>query len=366
MIAATVLLITPIAASACTALVYIDSNGKAYKGRSMDFPFKLPTSLTFIPSGFRVQSVTPNGGEGLGFDTIFPILGLTLEQRSGHGNLVFLDGMNDQGLSFSANQQNHTISPKQGPNANNTLAIGDLGSWILGNFKTVQEVKAAIEKIDLWLPVSLFYGNVITPLHYAIWDKSGEGLVLEFLDGKTGVFDNPVGVLTNGPSFSWHLTNLNNYTTGNINQNIGKFGNLRVQADDAGNAMTNLPSAQTAAGRFVKAAYYVNYVRKAKTPSEAIQTVAQIMNNFDRPYDLTIDIGDGLGNGLFDKGRWSDATQWIVLNDLSQNVFYVRSIDSMNWTIIDFDQIKNGNTLKSTSVFDLTARKGEINFFLNQ
>lgn len=356
------LAIAPIASHACTALLYVDENGLGYKGRTMEYPVKIPMSLTLMPTGTLVQSITPNNTQGMVFTTKYPILGVALDLKSSHGNLVFLDGMNDQGLSFSANQQNQTKSPNIGTNANETLSIGDLGTWLLGNFKTVQEVKVAIQNASLWLPISRFYGNVITPLHFAIWDKSGEGLVLEFIDGKKAIYDNPVGVMTNGPSFSWHLTNLNNYTTNNINQNFGQFGKLRVQADDPGIALTNLPSAQTAAGRFVKAAFYVNYVRKTKTPNEAMKILSQIMNNFDRPYDLTIDIGEGHGDGPFDKGTWSDATQWTALNDLSQNIFYLRNMNSMNWTKVDFNRIKDLKKLKAVSIYEINDTDETVTF----
>jgi penicillin V acylase-like amidase (Ntn superfamily) len=43
---------------------------------------------------------------------------------------------------------------------------------------------------------------MVLPLHYAITDKAGNGLVVEFQNGKKQVYDNPVNVLTNGPIFT--------------------------------------------------------------------------------------------------------------------------------------------------------------------
>lgn len=53
-------------------------------------------------------------------------------------------------------------------------------------------------------------GNATSPFHYALHDRSGASIVTEFSDGKQTVYDNPVGVMTNGPSLPWHLINLNN------------------------------------------------------------------------------------------------------------------------------------------------------------
>ena len=64
-----------------------------------------------------------------------------------------------------------------------------------------------------------------------------------------------------------------------------------MSAPDSGNALANLPSSQIAAGRFVRAAFYAQFVRKADSPDDAVITLGHIMNNFDRPYDLSIDEG---------------------------------------------------------------------------
>src|SRR5699024_1112390 len=55
-------------------------------------------------------------------------------------------------------------------------------------------------------------GGLPMPFHYAVHDAQGQSLVIEFHHGQRTIYDNPVGVLTNAPQFSWHLTNLNNYT----------------------------------------------------------------------------------------------------------------------------------------------------------
>ena len=54
-------------------------------------------------------------------------------------------------------------------------------------------------------------GNVEMPIHYILFDKTGVGLVIEYLNGVQDVYDNSVGVVTNEPDFPWHLKNLNNY-----------------------------------------------------------------------------------------------------------------------------------------------------------
>lgn len=196
-------------------------------------------------------------------------------------------------------------------------------------------------------------GNLPYPIHYGIWDKTGAGIVLEFMNGKMHVYDNPVNVMTNGPAFPWHLENLNNYTFTNQDKNTGQLGKLKLQTQDAGIALTSLPGAETATGRFVKAAFYANYVRKGKTPDEAIITLGHIMNNFDRPFDLTVDAAGAKGDGGSLKGMSSEVTLMTTMIDLSRNLAYFRSIDTLNWAVVDINKLKNVNQIKNISIYDL-------------
>jgi len=267
--------------------------------------------------------------------------------------VAIVEGVNDQGLSFSGNELNDSTAPPIGNDASKILSVADLGSWILGSFKTVAQVKVALlnNGAEFWLPPVPMMGNMLMPLHYAIADKTGNGIVIEFQHGKTNVYDNPVSVLTNGPEFPWHLTNLNNYTQTNVDKNSGQLGKLKLATADSGIALSGLPSSETATGRFVKAAFYANYVRKAKTADEAIQTLAHIMNNFDRPYDLTVDGAGGVGDGPRSNAKSSEVTEWTVMNDLSRNFLYVKTINALNWTVIDMAQLKNLTQIKTVSTY---------------
>ena len=341
-------------ALACTSILVTDDSGRAYHGRTLEYYSMLPMEMTYLPAGIRVVSATPSGGQGLSFDTKYAILAMAANVVPTAKQATIADGSNDLGLTFSANWLKGTVSPTVAPDAKSILAANDLGMWVLGNFKTVEEVKQALTNgnVDIWVPDSILEANTPLPLHYAINDKTGGSIVVEFLDGRTNVYDNPVGVLTNGPEFSWHLKNLQNYTFTNVDKNTGQLGRLKLQTQDGGNALTALPSAETSQGRFVKAAFYANYVRKGKNPDEAVVTLAHIMNNFDRPVDLSKDEGTTSGDGV-STTTVSEATIWTVVRDLSRNLVYFRSIEAMNWSVIDMNKLKDVKEIKKASVFDI-------------
>ena len=84
---------------------------------------------------------------------------------------------------------------------------------MLTPFANVDEVRAAVESGEVVVAPTLLPGwpPMVQPFHWIVYDKSGKSIVIEPLGGKLVVSDNPLGVLTNSPTFDWHMTNLRNY-----------------------------------------------------------------------------------------------------------------------------------------------------------
>lgn len=90
------------------------------------------------------------------------------------------------------------------------VAPFDFVTWSLTQFNSVEELRKSIDSIafiDVPLPIL----GVTPPLHWILADKSGECIVLEPTADGIKVYDNPIGVMTNSPEFSWHLQNLRQY-----------------------------------------------------------------------------------------------------------------------------------------------------------
>ena len=348
-------------AAACTVLLYTDAKGRAYTGRTLEFIGAPPNQMVYYPVGTRMESVTPNGQQGKTFHTKHAIFAVTVTGVTANAKQDSLhEATNDQGLTFTTNSLGGNISPNmsQAPQTK-TLSGMDLGTWALGNFENVAQVKQALEnkEVEVWLPVVPILGTEPMPLHFALFDRTGAGIVIEWTNGQTTVYDNPVGVMTNNPPFPWHLQNMSNFAhLTNVDKNHGQFNRLKVSTFDSGSALDNVPSIQTSPGRFVKAAFYANYAEKAKTPEQAILTLSHVMNNFDRPKNITVDVPPDLPGGERDisnaKGAksLSEVTDWTVLRDLSQNHFYIRTINSLNYSKFDVNKL---SVLKETKVVSM-------------
>jgi len=329
-------------ARACTALMITDKQGNAYSGKTMEYAAALPFEMSYVPAGTKVVSVAPGSKPGVSFETKYPVLGVSADSGVGDGPNMMVESANDQGLSLSTNEMPGSQSPAgAGSDAAKALAATDLALYLLGNFQTVTQVKEALQggDVSVWLPKVPLVGNIELPMHYILWDKTGAGIVIEFLDGKMNVHDNPVGVATNAPDFPWHLKNLNNYAQlTNVDRNTGQFGQLKVSAPDSGNALAGVPSTQISAGRFVKAAFYTQFVRKADNPEDAVITLGHILNNFDRPYDLSIDKGFSAEGGTAGTTS-SEVTLFTWMNDKVRNLYFLRTIDALNFAKFEIEKL---------------------------
>ena len=351
---------------ACTVLSIRDAQGNVYQGRTNEFAGQQPDSLMYMPAGMRFESLTPAGQLGATYTTKYGILGVFLSGPFDPAtkNPSVHEAVNDQGMSFTTNALIENNPPVPTGPADKILSALDVGTWALGNFSNVQQVKQAIEQkeVEIWLPKIASMDNFTAPLHFALYDKQGGAIVIEFINGKTEVYNNPVRVMTNDPPFPWHLTNMNNYSyLSNIDKNTGQFNDLKVAATDSGTAQAGLPGIQTSVGRFVKAAYYSNFATKATNPDQAILTLSHVMNNFDRPRGISADLpgtaskAESVGAGKIS----SEDTYFTVMNDLSRGQFYLRTINSMNYTKFD---VKKLATLKQTKVIKFSAINAMSNF----
>ncbi|MEO9782241.1 MAG: linear amide C-N hydrolase [Sedimentitalea sp.] len=366
----------------CTSLIYLDASGKAYFGRTLELTSDLPYQLVYFPKGLAFSSEI-EGHPALTYDSKFAVLAVTMPGRIptadaplGFADLKVLEGMNDQGLTFSLLSYPTAGGPHAAVEATQAvLSASDLGTWALGQFSTVAEVKTALEEQPVLLEALTLLGGVESPFHYVVHDASGASFVIEFNKGQMTTYDNPVGVMTNGPEFSWHLTNMDNYTfLNNVDKSNATFGSYRATQPDSGIATAGLPGSNTSVGRFVRAAYYAQYAEKATEPDTAVMTLAHVMNNFDRPRGISIDYpSEGGGHlevaGLSQESSETYATEytcWTNLSDLDRKRFYLRTYRSLNYASFDMTALAEMRGVCVLPVSHLDGLSGDASETLKQ
>ena len=355
-------LVVPTIAHACTSLLYTDANGAHYAGRTMELPMELPYQATYFPKGASFGSKADHH-HTLSFAAKFGFMSLTVPDPISK-DLKVVEGLNDQGLSFSVLAFASTQGPKDMVDTTTAaLAAIDLGAWALSQFANVAQVKAALAKQEVLVTALLPLGEFKTPFHYTLHDATGASLVIEFANGKQTVIDNPLGVMTNGPEFAWHMTNLNNYTfLNNKDQSKLELNGVSFQQPDSGIATVALPSSNTSVGRFVRAVYYSQFAEQARNTDQAIATLAHVMNNFDRPRGITMDerfegeLANIAAPGVEGHPTYtSEYTSWTALSDLSQLTFKVRSYDNLNYINFDLKALAKETSQKTILLSKIAA-----------
>lgn len=365
----------------CTSLIYRDAEDKVYFGRTLELTSDLPYQLLYLPKGIPFQSAV-KGHPSVDYTGRYGMLAVTMPARLpkpdsplGLGDLKVLEGMNDQGLTFSLlSYPNSGGTQKTVEATRAVLSASDLGSWALSQFATVAELKTALSDQPVMLEALALLGGVESPFHYVVHDEAGDAFVIEFNEGRMTTYDNPVGVMTNGPEFSWHLTNLNNYTfLTNVDRSSATFGTYTAVQPDSGVATAGLPASNTSVGRFVRAAFYSQYAEKADTPDLAVQTLAHIMNNFDRPRGVTIDYPSEGGGHMEVAGLEADSstayatefTCWTNLSDLSRKQFHLRTYRSLNYASFDLTALAEADGPRVLPVGHLDGKAGDSTDLLN-
>lgn len=300
---------------ACTSFVSNTKAGKVFHSRSMEFP-KVPMKslLTFHNVGEKCQSVAPGDNP----------IGASWTAKYGYAGVdIFgagiVDGLNTAGLSCSFNSLNCTQYQTVPANANNqALELFDVGSFLLGNFSTVNDAIAGLKTMYVWGKVFPLLG-VIPGLHIALHDKTGNSAVIEYLNGNlTVVSPNPVGVMTNDPPFPWHLANLSNYNyvSPNPAPNVN-YNGYTIPAMGPGSGMP-LPGGYDSVSRFVKIFELCRFAHPLEqTARDVVNASVHILNNVDKPYGVCM---WPMGNKTV-----PEFTRWCVVKDLSDGDFYLYS-----------------------------------------
>ena len=173
--------------------------------------------------------------------------------------------------------------PYTAADAGKTIAQWEVGSWILENFATVDEVKANIGNIVV--PSVVFKDWGFAPeAHYMCTTPPARASCSSTSAGRLNIHDNPLGVMTNSPTFDWHMTNLRNYVNFSMtNVPPVKLGPITLQPLGQGSGMLGMPGDFTPPSRFVRAAAFSQSVLPSKTGDEAVLEAFHILNNFDIP-----------------------------------------------------------------------------------
>jgi len=308
-------IVLPGAAQACTAIVVKAKDGTPVYGRTLEYAIAIAPDVVVVPRQYHYVATRPAGMQGINWTSRYAVVGVM-----SFGQPFVSDGMNEKGLVGGGLYLPDFVgyaSPK-GADPQSSLAPWEFLTWVLSNFATVQEVKEAVSDnkisiIDLPAPIV----NFVLPLHFALTDATGASIVIESLNGKLKVYDNPVGVLTNSPTFDWQLTNLRNYVKlSPVDAPPLTINGRSFEPLGQGSGILGIPGDPTPPSRFIRAVAYTQSAKPQDNGPDTVRLVEHIMNNFDIPVGY---VSSAETNGQL------EYTQWTAIADLRAKKYYIKS-----------------------------------------
>ena len=325
-VAIAIVLFTGGTANACTGIMLKTKAGKTVSGRTLEFGVEVSTSLVAVPENYRFVGKT-NNGDGMKYKSKYAMTGIIT-----YSDINIADGMNSAGLSAGAFYFPTFAQYTQLTEENQSKALSpvDFNNWILAQFATVDEVKKAIENDEVVVVSTVLdgWGDEAPPFHYVVYDKNGNCIVIEPTKGKLVVFDNPIGVMTNSPTFDWHMINLRNYTNMKTeNANSMTINGVTFKQLGQGSGMMGIPGDFTPPSRFVRATAFSVTALPTETTIDAIKDVFHILNNFDIPKGFSREVVDGK--------IYADYTQLTCARDPQTLKYYYKTYNDQN--VKEFD-----------------------------
>lgn len=314
------------APEACTSIRIKTMDGLVFYARTMEGAVDYQSKVTIVPKGTIYHGTLPdNTPRGLTWTVKYGLVGM-----NAFGSPLMTDGMNEKGLAvgnlffpdYAAYQ------PFDRGKANITLAQYEVATWLLSTCATVAEVRQAMGKVRVVQgPKEAYYA----PLHFAVHDAQGNSLVIEYVQGKLHIYDNPLGVMTNSPGFDWMTTYLNNFINlSPDNVPTKKLNGLTLKQFGQGSGLVGLPGDFSPPSRLVRMVALTQAALPVKGPEAGLNLAMTVINNVDIPQGAVRDQGE--------KGMLYDITQWAVVGDLARKRYYFRTHDNKNWRYVDLVQ----------------------------
>lgn len=260
----------------CTSFTYQTKDDSNALARTMDFTFILNPDAMLVPRGYAWTAI-PNSEA---HRTRYAFTGLG---RNDKGPLL-ADGVNEQGLSCAALYFPGFAVYKSDPQTGKVnLAPHEIVFWMLANFASVKEVRAALEDIAI-VDTPIGFLGITPPLHWMVTDKAGETIVVEPRSEGLMIYDNPLGVMSNSPDFPWHLTNIRNYIGLNPNQlQPIKLAGIEFSPFGQGAGTFGLPGDYTPPARFLRVLFGKQTIGHTDNEADAVTAMFHLLFSVDIP-----------------------------------------------------------------------------------
>lgn len=312
----------------CTAV----SLGR-YFGRNLDLERSYAESVVITPRHYKFSFRTLPTSE-----SHYAMIGMATVAE---GYPLYYEATNEKGLSMAG--LNFPCNAHYGAyrEEKDNVAPFEFIPYILCRCKDTAEALECLENINL---VNInFSGELpLSPLHWIISDKE-KSITVESVREGLKVYDNPYGVLTNNPTFDYHLMNINNYM--NLHEGMGEnrlSERQNLSSYSLGMGALGLPGDYSSASRFVRAVFI-----KEKSP--CFESERENVSHF---FHILGGVAMPKGCVMTKDGEY-EYTRYSCCCNADKGIYYYNTYDNIDITAVDM----HGYDLEGSEVYRLDLEK---------
>lgn len=300
----------------CTAATYKTKD--FYFGRTLDYDFSYGDEVTIAPKNFQF-----NFRKEKSINSHYAMIGMAhvIEDYPLYHDAINEKGLGMAGLNFVGN-----ADYKEYVEGKDNIAQFEFIPWILSQCANVKEARALVEKMNL-LNISFNDKLLVAQLHWIISD-SEESITVESVKEGIKIYENPVGVLTNNPTFDMQMFALNNYmnlSTKSPENNFSKKLNLKQYSRGMG--AIGLPGDISSQSRFVRVAFTKMNSISGEGEKESVSQFFHILNSVDQQRGCC-----NLGDGKY------EITIYTSCCNTNKGIYYYTSYDNHQITAVNMNK----------------------------
>ena len=308
----------------CTAITY--NTKDHYFGRNLDLEYSYKETVTITPRNYTFKFRKVND-----ISNHYAIIGMAYVAND---YPLYYDAINEKGLGMAGLNFPTNADYKNEEDDKDNIAPFEFIPWILSQCANLKEARDLLNKINI---VNINFSEQLpaSPLHWIISDKEGS-ITVESVKEGLKIYDNPVGVLTNNPTFDMHMFNLNNYMNLSIEQPNNNFSKkLNLETYSRGMGALGLPGDLSSASRFVKATFTKMNSLSGDSESESLSQFFHILGSVDQQRGCV-----HMGNDKYEITIYSSCC------NMDKGIYYYTTYENSQITGVDmYKENLDGNEL---------------------
>ncbi len=320
----------------CTAITYNTNNH--YFGRNLDLEYSYKETVTITPRNYefkfrKVKSLKEH----------YAIIGMAYISDN---YPLYYDAINEKGLGMAGLNFPSNADYKKEREDKDNIAPFEFIPYVLSQCSNIGEVKELLNNINI-AQINFSDELPASPLHWIIADKENS-ITVESVKEGIKIYDNPVGVLTNNPTFDIHMFNLNNYMNLSTEPPVNNFSKkLNLETYSRGMGAIGLPGDLSSASRFVKATFTKMNSISGNSESESISQFFHILDSVCQQRGCV-----HMGDNMYEITIYSSCC------NMDKGIYYYKTYENSQITAIDMykenldsSELINYDLIKNQQIF---------------